>query len=1548
MKDIEAFTKAKEPAVFVEFGPPGYHAAIGFIQTFSDLPAQPAPNGRVTLTGRITNNHTSRPPDYLFFSGQPMKNAWVGLNDLAGGAAGRGLTAIACDPVTGVFSIPDVPAGTDYQLVTWDDTLDNVFAFASAAVPLGASGTYDLGDVPVFSWFSNAVFDFYYDTNGNGVRDPGERGIPGQNVNLRWRDGSIYQARLTNDSGRAVFSEVFPFFNWITSEFDFSRWGSTGLTVRVDAGGAIDPNDPDTMGGELNPQPQNVAVGGNEATSEWNTVTNNNKSRVERLSPIDGSLIATEAFQVFLGQTVHFEYAKHVWGDNTPNGGVMQGMANGGIAGGVWYDVTRESDTPRDNAAELWCPGVPRVQMDLYKEDPRATYDASLVPPGPNPAYHGKVADLNGNGAIDLADVDNWPFGWSSGGTKGPEDVKRSSVGAADVFDPGDTYQDAASGEYLIGGTTSFDDAQPTACVGDVFPIHGQPTDCYDGLRNFNQSRPGSSDGFYGFGGVNGPNAPQLPAGNYIVEAVAPPGYVHTAEESKNVNFGQSYSPSPNLIPPECVGDLHTVDPFLELFPGQVATLPIVSGKDLPYCDRKLVSVYDGQNGAADFFIYTKVPVAANLVGITTDDLTNEFDANAPTFGEKYAPPHMPVSIQDWTGRELFRTYTDEFGAYNALVPSSYSANIPVPSGYAPNMLIACMNHPGPIPDPAHPGQTMIDPYFLRQYSQFCYTWSFMPGKTSYLDTPVVPVAAFSGPQQNSLDCELPDGTPKIYSATGPDPLRKGPWVPAANGLLTLVSDGTAVPVMNPLYDTTNAAAYPRTVNRDYGFGVYVAGASRVTFRDTNASFSSPPGGIVNVTAMCANAGSTSCFEMWTPDMIQLRMPSYPTNGQGTTVQLVVTKSSGVSSVTGVTVTVGGKAPTAVTAPTTTNTHPIQDAIDNAVAGDVILVPPGRYTELIRMWKPIRLQGAGEGSTILDASTSPNDRIQAWQQWVDSFMASHPSYLLPGQPTGAGLPEPTLFATEQGPAVLVVGPSGNFNSNSNPNVYRRVGNIPNARIDGFTLTGGSTAGAIFVNGFAHQLQITNNHVVGNQGFYGGGIRVGHPSLIQTVNGVDQYVNGQNDNVSIAYNQVTTNGGLAGAGGGISLCTGSTSYKVTRNWVCGNYTNGSGGGIGHLGFSSGGRIDHNKVIFNQTFDQSTTPSGGGIYVGGEAPVATATGTGTISPGTGNVTIDANLILGNLAGAGDGGGIRAEFVNGADVLAAAALQVPPALRLAAFRLGGNHLHVYNNIVTNNMAGLAAGGISLQDVVLADIVHNTVYQNDSTATSGSAFPAGNPNQSDPLPAGIVSHAHTAALTVAFSPMSLSPANQQRYSIFSNPAPFANDIIGGSRSFYAQIDTTSTTTPTPLNLTPAPAGFASDLAVLGCPGCTLTLVGSLVGGNPGLVRTDPNGARSPLSPFDFTTDIQMAPAFDEGGNFIDVRFGPLTLNNPAAGLQLFRDGHITSASPANSAGLTLNSLYGNAISVPAELTRDFDEVQNPPSLPAITFQRPTATAPDIGADEH
>ncbi len=34
-----------------------------------------------------------------------------------------------------------------------------------------------------------------------------------------------------------------------------------------------------------------------------------------------------------------------------------------------------------------------------------------------------------------------------------------------------------------------------------------------------------------------------------------------------------------------------------------------------------------------------------------------------------------------------------------------------------------------------------------------------------------------------------------------------------------------------------------------------------------------------------------------------------------------------------------------------------------------------------------------------------------------------------------------------------------------------------------------------------------------------------------------------------------------------MCTGSDSYRVTENWVCGNFITADGGGIGHFGLSN---------------------------------------------------------------------------------------------------------------------------------------------------------------------------------------------------------------------------------------------------------------------------------------------------------------------------------------------------------------------------------------------
>ena len=47
------------------------------------------------------------------------------------------------------------------------------------------------------------------------------------------------------------------------------------------------------------------------------------------------------------------------------------------------------------------------------------------------------------------------------------------------------------------------------------------------------------------------------------------------------------------------------------------------------------------------------------------------------------------------------------------------------------------------------------------------WTFNYMPGKTSYLDTPIVPVAAFVGYPNGTLDAEPADGTPVSQDGRG-------------------------------------------------------------------------------------------------------------------------------------------------------------------------------------------------------------------------------------------------------------------------------------------------------------------------------------------------------------------------------------------------------------------------------------------------------------------------------------------------------------------------------------------------------------------------------------------------------------------------------------------------------------------------------------------------------------------------------------------------------------------------------------------------------------
>lgn len=1404
-KVIDAWVKANEPPYFAEFGAPGVHVSIGFVKPMNDTTVL---NGGSTISGTIVNLHLSRPPNTVFESGEPFKHTtpWVGLNDLAAGL-GRGVYAARANP-DGSFAIPNVPPG-NYQLVIWDDFLD--LLFASMGVTVSATGgDLILGDIPVFQWFAGLWNYVFFDANGNGFMDDGETGIPGMGITIRFRDGTIYKSAATDPTGFAPFYEMFPFFNWLVAEVDFARLKATGATVVVDAGGPLDVADPWSFGGVLTPQPQP------------------DPANIGQFLPYrtETGPVLTQGFQAFLGQTSVIQWGKKGYDPGE----------NGGISGIVFYATTRAEDDPRLAGAEEWEPGIPRVQVNLYRD---ANAD-------------GVIDDENGDGIVTLADIDNFPFSSSGRPFPGPEDIDRNGNS---VFDLGDAIQ--------ITTTDSWDDNLPTDCPGDPSDPFYNNGKCYDGLRNFNQVRPGLFDGGYAFDGIT--------AGTYIVEAVPPrspfgQSYETAKEEDRNVDFGDSYTqPTPLLIAATCVGDPHLVPAVLSLFPEAGVAAPF-AGQTRPLCDRKQVALTNGQNAAADFFMFTQVPISGHIVGIILDDLANEFDPNSPQFGEKYAPPWVPVSIRDWTGREISRVYSDEWGAYNTLVPSTYTNDRPIPSGVSPNMITVCLNDPGPIKDPVS-GQLITDPFYNRQYSQFCYTFQYMPGATTYLDTPLLPIAAFAGANQFPLDCEFPDGTPKIYSVSGP---QGGPYVadPQTAGQITIVSEGT-VSVPNPAYDG-RGGTHPRTIQRDYGFGT-------------------DPGTVTI-------GGQPLQDIVWTAGSISATVPAGTNTGQ-----LVVTRGdNGLSTPLGVTVTVGPASVRHV-APGST----IQEQIDAASPGDLILVPPGSYEELVIMSKPVRLQGWGAGSVVISAIKSPAEKLQNWRIKAQGLIDSGAVDLLPGQTV--------IKPTEEGPGIIVLARNAPVGSGG---YGLATDGRPNAGIDGFTITGADFGGGILVNGYAHYLEIGNNRIIGNQGALAGGIRLGQPQLtVETVQGLD-FQSAFNDHIRIHHNHITQNGSLGGFGGGLSLATGSDAYMVSENYICGNLGLGSGGGIGHIGVSDGGRIEKNTIVFNQSFNQGQSVSGGGIFIGGGAALG---GPGSLSPGAGSVSLVSNLIQGNAAGAGDGGGLSLGRVNGRDVA-----ENP-----------GNPdnwytVDIFNNMIVNNIAGLAGGGITMQDTVKINIINNTIANNDSTATAGEAFAPGSRNQSIPQPAGVVSRAHSATLAAA------AP---EGFGDFSNPR-LENNIIRHNRSFYFFVDETQN--PVAYLLLPSPGKTYWDLEVLGTATpaslnpmyCDLT---DAAGYDPSNTADDPlfvaeyfNAARSSIIGQEPTTGIQPAPAFDEGGNFIDIQFGPLSLFDPATG-ERFGDYHLQATSPV------IDAADGSVIAEFSDLSVDFDG-----------DPRVAEAGVDIGADEY
>jgi hypothetical protein len=432
----------------------------------------------------------------------------------------------------------------------------------------------------------------------------------------------------------------------------------------------------------------------------------------------------------------------------------------------------------------------------------------------------------------------------------------------------------------------------------------------------------------------------------------------------------------------------------------------------------------------------------------------------------------------------------------------------------------------------------------------------------------------------------------------------------------------------------------------------------------------------------------------------------------------------------------------------------IQSAIDAAAAQNpykdsLVVVYPGHYYENLIMYAPVKLQGVGPGGVRPNNTTIPGSTIDGlgfggdtalslnWLGKISTLTWDGNQDINDGQVI-------YVLASETGSPTLTR--AGSFGA-----TYK-------AAIDGFEIIGGdqqglvgnlnaifggfpgplaavqvqTQGGAIFVNSFARNLQITNNVIEGNSGSYGA-IRIGTPNLPGSQ--ADQ----QNDNLRIANNRILANGGtnLAGA---IGIFNGAENYEIAGNDLCGNFSAEYGGAISHFGLSPNGKIHDNRIYFNHSYDE-----GAGIMVAGELPADPTANYGSSNgpKGSGAVDVYNNLIQANLAD-DDGGGLR-------------------------FLMAGNFpMNVYNNMIVNNVSTHEGGGVALDDAPNVRFMNNTVMKNTTTATAITS-------NGSPAPAGLSTGQNSAQL------QAILPGGSPT---FSNPLLF-NNIFWDNRAGAKGVNT-------------------------------------------------------------------------------------------------------------------------------------------------------------------
>ena len=520
---------------------------------------------------------------------------------------------------------------------------------------------------------------------------------------------------------------------------------------------------------------------------------------------------------------------------------------NGGIHGQVVYASTRPFDDPSLLLQLSWEPGVPHATINLYSKtvDALGNEVLKLVDTTQSASWDDWAQGFRkgADGTTLLTAGGGFVPNMNCPGQDATSPFFATLKDSKQWLDPADSAGNKKALAYhsqfkCYDGWSQLNQAQPAPYDGyysfpsvtAIDPATGKPSksNCTSCVTN-------PDDGV----------SKMLPAGTYVVEVIPPTGFELVKEEDKNIlmgdvyvapvtqQFGQVIGLGNIYILPDqaavgaaynasnpgnlntttnigaqprhegdtgsveafwpCVGAERQVPDFNSEFPGSAQQAPF-AGAMRRLCDRKEVKLVDESSTLAKFYLFSSTHIAGHFTGTITNDFASEFDPFSPQFGEKFGPPNLPVGLRDFNGNEVARVYSDQWGIYNGMYFSTWSPNPPNPTGYAPQMSIACMNDPGPIKvgtDTA--GQPIMgtDPAYNPAYSNFCYEQPFMPGTTTYMDTPVIPTQSFAD-GYNLPDTEYPDLTPAVLKVVNSDSSApQGPWVRAATAPATASANFT-------------------------------------------------------------------------------------------------------------------------------------------------------------------------------------------------------------------------------------------------------------------------------------------------------------------------------------------------------------------------------------------------------------------------------------------------------------------------------------------------------------------------------------------------------------------------------------------------------------------------------------------------------------------------------------------------------------------------------------------------------------------------------------